>query len=49
MIGGLKEGNCEIKLSDQRAVKYGFGVTSTEAATQQFAYQQVNSNIGRVL
>lgn len=43
--GGLKEGDRVIKISDDIAVKYGYGVTASEAATQDFAYNTVNSNI----
>lgn len=35
LIGGLKEGDRVIKLSDEIAVKYGYGVTPAEAATQR--------------
>lgn len=39
------EGDRVIKVSDHIAVKYGYGVTAAEAATQEFAYNPVNSNI----
>ena len=45
VIGGLMEGDRVIKVSDRIAVKYGYGVTAAEAATQEFAYNRVDSNI----
>jgi aminoglycoside phosphotransferase (APT) family kinase protein len=48
MIGGLVEGNRVIKISEKIAVKYGFGVTATEAATQDFAYRNIDPSIARV-
>lgn len=44
VIGGLMEGDRVIKVSDHIAVKYGYGVTAAEAATQEFAYDRVDSN-----
>ncbi|KAL1967707.1 hypothetical protein VTN77DRAFT_2964 [Rasamsonia byssochlamydoides] len=48
LIGGLYEGNHVVQLSDDIAVKYGNGVTSAEAATQQFASEHLDPNIVRV-
>ncbi|KAI9748153.1 MAG: hypothetical protein M4579_007298 [Chaenotheca gracillima] len=48
MVGGLFEGNRVIKLSDTIAVKYGLGVTYDEAATQEFAHQNIKSSVVRV-
>lgn len=48
MIGGLREGNRVIRLSHSIAVKYGFGVAASEAATQEFAYHHVDPSIVRV-
>ncbi|KFY61772.1 hypothetical protein V496_04898 [Pseudogymnoascus sp. VKM F-4515 (FW-2607)] len=48
LIGGLKDGDRVIKLSDEITVKYGYGVTPAEAATQEFAYQNVDRSIIRV-
>jgi hypothetical protein len=47
-IGGQEGGNCIIKLSDEIVAKFGHGVTAAEAATQEFAYQHVDTNIVRV-
>lgn len=33
---------------DEIAVKYGYGVTTSEAVTQEFAYQNVDRSIARV-
>ncbi|KAI9748178.1 MAG: hypothetical protein M4579_007290 [Chaenotheca gracillima] len=48
MVGGLREGNRVIKLSDTIAVKYGYSVSIEEAATQDFAHQNVKSSIVRI-
>ena len=45
VIGGLMEGDRVIKVSDRIAVKYGYGVTAAEAATQEFAYNSVDADI----
>lgn len=37
MIGGVLEGDRVVKVSQEIAVKYGYGVTAAEAATQEFA------------
>ncbi|KAK2762201.1 hypothetical protein FQN54_001210 [Arachnomyces sp. PD_36] len=47
-IGGDIGGNWVIKLSDEIAVKFGYGVTPAEAATQEFAYRHVDPSIVRV-
>lgn len=43
VIGVL--GDRVTKLSSDIAVKYGLGVTTAEAATQEFAYNSVDYNI----
>jgi hypothetical protein len=48
MIGGLKKGNRVVRLSESIAVKYGFNVTESDAATQDFAYYHVDPGIVRV-
>jgi aminoglycoside phosphotransferase (APT) family kinase protein len=48
LLGGLEEGNWVVQLSDEIAAKFGYGVTAGEAATQQFAYEHVDSSIVRV-
>ncbi|RDL39086.1 Uncharacterized protein BP5553_03426 [Venustampulla echinocandica] len=48
LIGGLNEGDRVIQLSDGIVVKYGHGVTPTEAATQAFAYRHVDRSLVRV-
>ncbi|EGE09350.1 Phosphotransferase enzyme family protein [Trichophyton equinum CBS 127.97] len=41
-------GNAVVRISEKIAVKYGYGVTSGEAATQQYAYQNLNQQIVKV-
>ncbi|WEW57263.1 hypothetical protein PRK78_002728 [Emydomyces testavorans] len=48
VIGGPRMGHRVVKLSDEIAVKYGYGLTAGEAATQQFAYDHVDPSIVRV-
>lgn len=47
-IGCQDGGNWVIKLSDEIAVKFGYGVTAAEAATQEFAHKYVDPSIVRV-
>lgn len=47
MIGGGLHGNKVVKISDQIAVKYG-GVQASEAATQEFAFNDVDRNLVHV-
>jgi aminoglycoside phosphotransferase (APT) family kinase protein len=42
VVGASWGGNRVIKLSDDIAVKYGPGVTASEAATQEFAHRKAN-------
>lgn len=44
-IGGEEYGDRIIKVSQQIAVKYGYGVTASEAATQDFAYRSVDPRV----
>jgi aminoglycoside phosphotransferase len=44
-IGGEEYGDRVIKVSQQIAVKYGYGVTASEAATQDFAYRRVDHRV----
>lgn len=44
-IGGQEYGDRVIKVSEQVAVKYGSGVTASEAATQDFAYRKTDRRV----
>ena len=48
IVGGLPDGKRVIKISDTIAVKIGYFVTAAEAATQKFAYENINPNVVRV-
>ena len=45
IIGGSTYGNNVLKLSDQAVIKFGLGVTSDEAANQEFAYEHLDKGI----
>lgn len=48
IIGGCFGGDRVVKLTDNVAAKFGFGVTASEAKTQEFAYQNVDPNIAHI-
>lgn len=48
LYGGVPEGGRVLKLSDKIAVKISHGVSPSEAATQEFAYRNVDHSIVRV-
>jgi hypothetical protein len=48
IVGGLKEGNLVIKLSDDVVVKFGLGVTIEEANNQRRAFELLDCSIVRV-
>lgn len=48
VIGGVMGRDQVVKLSDQVAVKYGFGVRAAEAVTQAFAFQKVDPRVAHV-
>lgn len=48
IVGGLDEGNHIVRISDRVVVKYGYGVSSGEAATQGYAYRHLDQRRIRV-
>lgn len=48
VISRIDEGNQVIRISDGVAVKYGYGVTPGEVATQQYAYQHLDRRVVHV-
>ncbi|KAJ5096177.1 hypothetical protein NUU61_005533 [Penicillium alfredii] len=44
-IGGEEYGDRVVQVSPQIAVKYGYGVTASEAATQDFVYRRVDPRV----
>jgi len=48
LIGGYKGGDRVVKLSNDIAVKFGYGVAASEAITQEFARQNTNPSIVHV-